>query len=133
MAIVPNGSGVPISPATPLYDPHNPQVRDVVPAKRILTTTYTLRDSDNGQILEFENAAAVTVTVPKTLFNDWSAGIFQAGVGQVTIAAATGATVINRSGHTKLAGLYAEGNIRVQSNNPGRTAARAILSGDTAA
>lgn len=73
-------------------------------------TTYQLTGSDNGKIVEFDNAADITVTVPLESTEDLGAGfnvvLAAIGAGQVTVAP-EGAVVINSSGgNLKLSGQY---------------------------
>jgi hypothetical protein len=69
-------------------------------------TTYTLVASDNGKIIECNNASAITVTLPSGLPNGFNCIIKQSGAGQVTISA-SGTTINNRQSFTKTAGQYA--------------------------
>lgn len=69
-------------------------------------TTYTLVSGDNGKVVTFNNASAVTVTVPSGLPVGFSCAIIQKGAGQVTLAT-SGTTLRNRQSHTKTAGQYA--------------------------
>ncbi|MFM7019639.1 MAG: hypothetical protein ACKOXC_02435 [Aquirufa sp.] len=68
-------------------------------------TTYTLTAADNGKILTFNNASAITLTVP-SLSVGFNCMIVQKGTGQVNLAA-SGVTISNRYGYTKTAGQYA--------------------------
>ncbi len=69
-------------------------------------TTYTLTASDNGKIITLNNASAITLTVPSTLFAGFNCMIVQLGAGQITLAA-SGVTISNRSGFTKTGGTNA--------------------------
>lgn len=93
-------------------------------------TTYTLQTSDCGKIITFSNGSAITVTAPNSLAVGWNATLVQKGAGQVTISAASGASVVNRQTHTKLAGQGALGMIYVDSNSGGSSAVY-YLGGDT--
>lgn len=94
-------------------------------------TTYTLRASDSGKVLEFANAAAIVVTLPDTLPQGWCATLVQDGAGQVSLTAAGSATLKHRQSHTKLAGDGAMGTLYVSSN--AGTSAAYRFGGDTAA
>ncbi|MHA8084249.1 hypothetical protein U8695_01600 [Aquirufa antheringensis] len=67
-------------------------------------TTYTLTAADNGKIITFNNASAITVTVP-ALSVGFNCMILQKGTGQVTLSASA-VTISNRYGYTKTAGQY---------------------------
>ena len=60
-------------------------------------TAYTLALSDNGKIIEMNNASANTLTIPLNATVAFATGtsitIIQTGAGQTTIAATSGATV----------------------------------------
>ena len=76
------------------------------------TGSYTLTSSDNGKVIVLSNsslvdAAAITLTVPTGLAAGFNCMIVQKGAGIVTIVAAGGATVTNRSGFTKTGGQNA--------------------------
>jgi hypothetical protein len=101
--------------------------------KEIATTTYTLAEADTGRILEFTNASGCTVTLPNNIAAQWEAMIVQGtGAGQVTLSPASGASLVNRVGHTKTAGAEAMAMLYVTSN-AGGSSAKYRLGGDTAA
>ena len=56
-------------------------------------TAYTVAPGDNGNNLVFSNAAPVTATLPNNLAAGFTVSLYQAGAGQVTAEAATGASV----------------------------------------
>lgn len=95
-------------------------------------TTYTIDATDRGKRIRCTNASAITVTMPNSLTVGFWCELEQGGAGQVTIAAGSGATVNNRSSHTKLAGIYAVGGLAVRANSGGSSAI-ATFAGDTAA
>ena len=70
-------------------------------------TTYTLTSSDNGKVVTLNNANAITLTIAASLGDGFNCLIVQKGAGQVTLSAAAGVTVANRSSETKTAGQYA--------------------------
>ena len=88
-------------------------------------TAYTLTSSDNGKVLTLNNANAITLTIAASLGDGFNCLIVQKGAGQVTLSAAGGVTVVNRSSETKTAGQYAT----VSVINIGSE--QYILSGDT--
>jgi len=59
-------------------------------------TTYTLVAADSGKLVSLSNAAGITLTVPISVY---AAGeqinIIAIGAGQVTLAAASGATIVS--------------------------------------
>lgn len=74
-------------------------------------TTYTLVLSDLGKLVELNNAASITLTIPTNASVAFAIGdridILQTGAGQVTIAGAAGVTVNSESSKFKLAGQWA--------------------------
>jgi hypothetical protein len=80
-------------------------------------TTYTLLASDNGKVVTFNNASAITLTVPSGLPVGFNCLVLQKGAGQVTFT--TSATTINnRQSLTKTAGQYAVASlISIASNS----------------
>lgn len=95
-------------------------------------TTYTLQQSDSGKVVELDNSAAITLTLPNSLPHGFCCTVVQGGSGQVTFSPASGATLNNRQSHAKLAGMWAPGTIYVRSNSGGASA-EYVLAGDTAA
>jgi len=73
-------------------------------------TAYTLALTDQGGLVTLSNAAAIALTIPLNATVAFPVGteilLTQLGAGQVTVAAASGATVNGRSG-LKTAGQYA--------------------------
>jgi hypothetical protein len=67
--------------------------------------TYTLVASDNGKIITLNNGSPITLTVP-SLFIGFNCMIVQLG-GEITLTAALGNTISNRSSFTKTAGINA--------------------------
>lgn len=68
-------------------------------------TTYTLAATDNGKILQFTSASAITLTLPSSgLPAGFNCMVIQMGTGQVTFSG--GATIYNRNSFTKTAGQY---------------------------
>jgi len=102
-----------------------------VSPKVITATSYTLLPEDTGRPLEFSNASTISVTVPGSLPKGWTAPISAVGAGEVQLVTA-GATIRNRSGHTKLAGQWGMGAIYVRENSGG-SAAEVLFGGDTVA
>ena len=88
-------------------------------------TTYTLTSSDNGKVVTLNNGSAITLTIAASLGDGFNCLIVQKGSGQVTLSAAGGVTIANRSSETKTAGQYATVSvINIGSDTY-------ILSGDT--
>lgn len=69
------------------------------------------------------------MTLPNDREQGFSFLLCQAGAGQVTFAAAAGATLHSRIGYLKTAGQWSEVSLTVDSNSGG-TAAAWVLSGD---
>jgi hypothetical protein len=82
-------------------------------------------------VLQCTAGGGVTVTLPRDLPVGFFCYIEQGGAGQVTFAAATGATLVNRQSHTATAGQYGLVSVFVRSN-PGGLSAEWALNGDTA-
>ncbi len=97
----------------------------------VVNATDTLQLTDNQRYVDVNRGAGVTVTLPNSFPVGWVCEVTQIGAGQVTFATASGATLRNRSGHTKTAGQYAPVLLRVISNSGG-SAAEYLLTGDTA-
>lgn len=77
-------------------------VRERVELINKTDTAYTLIITDAGADLEFNNAAAIIVTIPLNTTVNFPLGttllIGQAGAGTVTITGVTGVTVVGASG-----------------------------------
>ncbi|MGH7019150.1 MAG: hypothetical protein ACREEY_04690 [Brevundimonas sp.] len=97
----------------------------------VTTTTYTLLLANLGKVHRFTHASGCTVTLPNSFPAGWNFLWRQCAAGAVTFNAQAGGTRVNRSSHTKSAGLGAEGSLSVDTNS-GANAAW-WLSGDTAA
>lgn len=69
-------------------------------------TSYTLVSGDNGKVVTFNNASAITLTVPASLGAGFNCLIVQLGAGAVT-PTASGTTLHQRQSYTKTAGQYA--------------------------
>jgi hypothetical protein len=73
-------------------------------------TTYTLVLADDGKLVELNNASAITLTVPLNATVAYPIGtqitLLQTGVGQVTVAATSGVTIVSNPG-LKLRAQYA--------------------------
>lgn len=95
-------------------------------------TTYTLQAIDNGKVVDIANASAITLTLPASLAVGFNCIVRQSGAGQITRSLGSGASLRNRSGHTKTAGQWAEISLSVRTNSGG-SAAEYVMSGDTAA
>lgn len=93
-------------------------------------TAYTLTVGDMGKIVECNNAAAVTLTLPDSLPKGFACDVAQRGGGLVTFSAAAGAVRHNRHGHSRTAGQYALCRLYV-SGNVGGNSAVYVLTGDT--
>jgi hypothetical protein len=92
----------------------------------------TLNANHVEALLQCTDGSGVTVTLPRDLPVGFFAYLEQGGAGQVTFAAGTGATLVNRQSHTKTAGQYALVSVFVRANDGGQSAVWA-LNGDTGA
>jgi lysophospholipase L1-like esterase len=95
-------------------------------------STYVLSMADHGTPLDLASANDITLTLPNNLPAGFSTLVTQAGAGKVVRSLASGATLRNRSGHTRTAGQWAQVSLEVRSNSDGASA-EYVLSGDTAA
>lgn len=91
---------------------------------------YTLLSTDTGKIVTIDSAGAVTVILPNNLGAGFLCTVVQKGAGQITFSAASGATLNNRSSHTKSAGQWAVTSLYIDSNSGGSSAVY-VLGGDT--
>jgi hypothetical protein len=73
-------------------------------------TTYTLVLTDDGKIVEMNNASANTLTVPPNSSVAFPVGsqilVLQTGAGQTTVAAGAGVTVNSKDGNLKLSAQW---------------------------
>lgn len=92
-------------------------------------TSYTLTESDTGQIMEFSDAGTITITLPSTMPKGFACTVVQAGAGVLDFVAESGGTLSNRQGHNSSAGQYAVCLLYVSENTSG---AAWVLGGDTA-
>ena len=72
----------------------------------ISATSYALLAADVGKLLNFTAATSITVTVPAGLPVDFYCSITQGGLGQVTIAAGDGVTLVNADGEFSTEARY---------------------------
>ena len=95
------------------------------------TGNLTVTDDHRDAIMQCTDGSGVTVTLPR----DAPVGRFvffeQGGAGQITFAAASGGTLVNRLSYTATAGQYALVSVFVRSNSNGHSAVWA-LNGDAA-
>ena len=84
-------------------------------------TTYTLASTDSAKLVSLSNASAITLTVPPN--STWAAPtgtqviLYQAGAGQVTVAAGSGVTIRSQGTKLKLTGQYAVASlIKIATN-----------------
>lgn len=93
-------------------------------------TTYTLVLADANTLVELNNAAAITVTVPPNSSVAFpvgtTIGLRQYGAGQVTVAAGAGVTIRSRSAAFKTSGQYAEASLTKRATDEW------VLAGDLA-
>lgn len=96
--------------------------------KTVSTTTYTLLAADTGLVVEFTHASGCTVTLPNDLSTGFNCAIVQTTSGQVTLSAASGATLRQADSYTKTAKQWAELTLRIRANSGG-TSAEYVASG----
>ena len=73
-------------------------------------TTYTLALTDDGKLVEMNNASANTLTVPPNSSVAFPVGsqilVLQTGAGQTTLVAGAGVTVNSKDGNLKLSARW---------------------------
>ena len=96
----------------------------------ITASTYTVQDSDNGQVLRVNNSSGCTITIPSGLLSTNSTGFncsfIQVGTGQITFANDGTSVINNRQSHTKTNAQWAAASTVSVANNV------FVLAGDTA-
>lgn len=79
-------------------------------------TSYTFDIDDANSVVEFDNASAITVTIPPNSLVAFPVGTFieihQADAGTVTVAAGSGVTLLSRGSLVDLAGQEAVAGLR---------------------
>jgi hypothetical protein len=74
-------------------------------------TVYSFVLSDVGKLVEFSNTSAITLSIPLTSSVAFALGdridLLQTNIGQVTVQAASGVTLVSESSKTKLNGRWA--------------------------
>lgn len=95
-------------------------------------TTYTVLSTDSGKVIDHANGSAITTTLPNNMPVGWCCTYTQSGAGQVTFSPASGASLRNADGHTKIASQWGEVSLYVRSN-AGGYAAEYVMAGKTAA
>ena len=73
----------------------------------VVVTTRTLTAADNGFVLYFTAATAVTLTTAAGLGAAFSCMVVQAGAGQITVAPGAGTTLLSYGNMLKSAGQHA--------------------------
>lgn len=91
--------------------------------------SYTVAETDSGTILELNNAATVTLTLPSNMPKGVNLTVVQMGAGVIDFVVETGGALVNRQGHNSSAGQYAVCVLYVSENVSGATW---VLGGDTA-
>jgi len=96
----------------------------------ITASTYTVQDSDNGQVLRVNNSSGCTITILSGLISTNSTGFncsfIQVGTGQITFANDGTSVINNRQSHTKTNAQWAAASTVSVANNV------FVLAGDTA-
>lgn len=96
-------------------------VAPTLPANNQTGITYTIVLSDAGKVVELNNAAAITLTIPDDATTNFPVGsiveLWEQGAGQVTVAPSAGVTLRSPGGLTKLYGQYSGGTLRKRAAN----------------
>lgn len=93
--------------------------------------SYTLAATDDGGVVDMANVGAIALTLPNNLAIGASGLVTQAGVGQITFTAGSGAAIRQADSFTKTRKQWSEVTWHVRTNSGG-TAAEYVLSGDMA-
>jgi hypothetical protein len=80
-------------------------------------TTYTFLATDNGEVVTFNNASAITVTIPTGLPVGYAVTAIQLGAGQVGFTAASGVTLNSYSSAYKIAGQHGAASLISYTTN----------------
>jgi hypothetical protein len=79
------------------------------------TYTFALTDANASKLVTFGNSGATTATVPAYATVAWPAGSVidfeQKGAGKVTVAGATGVTIVSQSSYKSLLAQYCVGTL----------------------
>ena len=94
-------------------------------------TTYTLSAADCGTTLRLTSSSPVTLTLPASLAAGCALAVLQAGTGQVSLTAGSGATLVSRQSYTKTGGQWGLIGLTIDAN-VGGSAAHYVLTGDGA-
>jgi len=97
------------------------QIQGYRPINAQTGTTYTLVIGDSGNLVTFNNASAVTLTVPANSSVAFPTGaeidLAQIGAGQLTISPGSGVTINSYSSKVNLAGQYAGATLKKTGTN----------------
>jgi hypothetical protein len=96
------------------------------------SSSYTLVSADSGQTIKINSATSASLNLPKEMPKGFTVEVIAYSSGAVVFVPASGATLENRQGHTKIAGQFGAVRLVVVSNSAG-TNAFYNLAGDTAA
>jgi hypothetical protein len=106
-------------------------LNETIPLNTQTGTTYTLAETDAGQLITLTNSSAITLTVPTNASVPFANGtqitIAQNGAGQVTVAGDVGVTISSADSYLKLRTQYSAGTLIKTGTNSW------ILIGDTSA
>jgi hypothetical protein len=80
-------------------------------------TTYTFLTADNGEVITFNNASAITVTIPTGLPVGFNCTAIQLGAGQVGFTGAAGVTLNSYGSLLKIAGQHGAATVISYSSN----------------
>lgn len=99
--------------------------------KDLTSTSYTLQSGDEGQILEFDNTSATTITIPNDSTFNFGTGtqidIMQVSTGEITISPASGVTLNASDDGFKIRAQWSAAAVIKRSSNTW------VLIGDTIA
>lgn len=106
---------------TTLWAQYATQPQSIVTLKTDITTAYTLITTDAGKCVEMNNASANTVTIPPNSSVAFPVGtrikVRQYGVGQTSIVAGAGVTIIKPSATLNVSAQYGDVELYKRDND----------------
>lgn len=113
--------GAPLDENIEVITSNTPTTGDLLEFNSQTGTSYVLEASDTGKLLEMDNAAANTVTIPTNATVSFDIGtkidIIQMGAGQTTFVAAGGVTILSGGGLLSLNAQYSAATLIKRATN----------------
>jgi hypothetical protein len=84
----------------------------------VVSSNYTLANTDNGMLVSVGSGSKVTVTVPSGLSQGFACSLFQSGSGQLVVTGSGGTQILNRAGLSGSAGQWSIISlVQIQNNS----------------